>query len=129
MFFLFFGQGPVSEKEYQSLKVTRETLSSQIDSLVEKLRSTENRWEFLKAVYNPNINIIEVNNKSQGHRYMGKFSIPDMTGKPKRISISIAKADEFTGKDDPRSYKVGEREGSAEAKKTLPITFFMIFSF
>ena len=123
MFFLFFGQGPVSKEEYHSLKVTRETLSSQIDSLVDKLRSTESRWEFLEAVYNPRINIIEVNNKSQGHRYMGKFSIPDMTGKPKRITISIAKADEFTGKDDPSLIKLANEKALLKLKKHYPTLF------
>jgi len=123
MFFLFFGQGPVSKEEYHSLKVTRETLSSQIDSLVDKLRSTESRWEFLEAIYNPRINIIEVNNKSQGHRYMGKFSIPDMTGKPKRITISIAKAEEFNGKDDQGLIELAREKALAKLKKHYPALF------
>ena len=123
MFFLFFGQGPVSEEEYHSLKAQRETLSSQIDALVEKLRSTENRWEFLEAVYNPKINIIEVNNQSQGHRYMGKFSVPDMTGKPKRITISIAKADAFTGKNDPGLIKLAREKALLKLKKDYSSLF------
>ena len=120
---MFFGQGPVSKEEYHSLKVTRETLSSQIDSLVDKLRSTENRWEFLEAVYNPRINIIEVNNQSQGHRYMGKFSVPDMTGKPKRITISIAKADAFIGKNDPGLIKLAREKALLKLKKDYSSLF------
>jgi len=91
--------------------------------LVDKLRSTESRWEFLEAIYNPRINIIEVNNKSQGHRYMGKFSIPDMTGKPKRITISIAKAEEFNGKDDQGLMELAREKALAKLKKHYPALF------
>jgi hypothetical protein len=60
MYFMFFGQGPVSENEFITLKAKREEIQSQVEALLNNLRSTEQRFEFLSAIYHPRINIIEV---------------------------------------------------------------------
>jgi len=54
---------------------------------------------------------------------MGKFSIPDMTGKPKRITISIAKAEEFNGKDDQGLMELAREKALAKLKKHYPSLF------
>ncbi len=116
MFFFLLNQGPVSKDEYIALKAKREELRAQIESLMTSLRLTESRFELLEAIYNPNINIVEVNNKSMGHRYIGRFSIPDIEGKRQRFTVSVAHADDFPDKNDPKLLELA-KEKSLELLK------------
>lgn len=123
MYFMFFGQGPVSENEFITLKAKREEIQSQVEALLNNLRSTEQRFEFLSAIYQPRINIIEVNNKSMGNRYIGRFSIPGMDGKPERFTVSLAKADEYEDKKDPQLAKLAKTKALELLQRKHPELF------
>ena len=123
MYFMFFGQGPVSENEFITLKAKREEIQSQVEALLKNLHDTEQRFAFLSAIYEPRINIIEVNNKSMGHRYIGRFSVPNYTGKQERHTVSLAKADEYEGKKDPRLVQLAKTKALELLKRKHPDLF------
>ena len=106
----FLNQAPVSETEFIALDAKREELRNQVVLLLEALKRTEDRFNLLKAIYEPRINVIEVNNKSMGHRYIGRFSIPTEFGAPKRFTISLSKAQDFPDKDHPELLKMAKRK-------------------
>jgi hypothetical protein len=110
MFFFFLNQGPVSKDEYIALKAKREELRGQIESMMASLRFSETRFELLEAIYDPRINIVEVHNKSMGHRYIGRFSIPDIEGKRHRFTVSIANADDFPDKNDSKLLELAKEK-------------------
>jgi len=121
--FLFLAPQPVSKDEYIALKAKREGLAQQIDMLVASLNETNFRFNLLDSIYNPQINLVEVNNKSMGHRYIGRFSIPDITGKPSRLTISIARAEEFESKDDPALKELAKKKALELLKRKFPGLF------
>ena len=123
MYFMFFGQGPVSENEFITLKAKREEIQSQVEALLNNLRSTEQRFEFLSSIYEPRINIIEVNNKSMGHRYIGRFSVPSLNGKPERYTVSLTKAETFTDKRDPQLAQLAKIKALELLKRKHPDLF------
>ena len=123
MFFFLFGQGSASENEFISLKAKREEIQSQVEALLNNLRNTEQRFEFLSAIYQPRINIIEVNNKSMGNRYIGRFSIPGIDGKPKRFTVSLAKANEYEDKKDPQLAKLAKTKALELLQRKHPELF------
>lgn len=117
MFLFLLNQGPVSKDEYIALRAKREELRSQIESLMNSLLLTESRFDLLDAIYNPKINIVEVNNKSMGHRYIGRFSIPDIEGKRQRFTVSIANADDFADKNDPKLMEIAKEKAIEMLKR------------
>ena len=123
MFFFLLNQGPVSKDEYIALKAKREELSSQIESLLTSLKSSESRFDLLDAIYNPKINIVEVNNKSMGHRYIGRFRIPDIEGKRQRFTVSVANADDFSNKNDPRLLELAKEKAIEMLKRKYSYLF------
>lgn len=123
MFFFLLNQGPVSKDEYIALKAKREELRTQIESLMTSLRLSDSRFELLDSIYNPNINIIEVNNKSMGHKYIGRFSIPDIEGKRQRMTVSVANVETFPDKDDPRLLSLATEKALKMLKRKFPDIF------
>ena len=110
MYFMFFGQGPVSEEEFIALRAKREEQQAQLEALQKGLEITEERFRFLSAIYAPKINVIEVNNQSMGHRYIGRFSVPGKEGKPERYTVSLSRAEEYPSKDDPQLAELARRK-------------------
>ena len=123
MFFFFFGPEPASEHEYVSLKAKREEIQSQIEILMTSLKSSDDRFRLLSSIYDPKINIIEANNKSMGHRYIGRFTVVDMFQRPHRYTISICKASEFEDKSDERLMKLAKQKALELLKKKHPELF------
>ena len=123
MYFFFFGQGPISEDEFNRLKDERMKLQREVEALLTSLQMTEARFKFLSSVYEPRINLIEVNNKSMGHRYIGKFSVPHFDGRTTRYTISIGRVEEFKGKTDERLMEVAKEKVIEHLKKKHPDIF------
>ncbi len=123
MIFFLLNQGPISKDEYIALKAKREELRNQIESLITSLRLTESRFELLDAIYNPKINIVEVNNKSMGHRYIGRFSISDIEGKRQRFTVSVANADDYPDKDDPKLLELAKEKALDMLKRKFSDLF------
>ena len=123
MFFFLLNQGPVSKDEYIALKAKREELRTQIESLMTSLRLSDSRFELLESIFNPKINIIEVNNKSMGHKYIGRFSIPDIEGKRQRMTVSVANVETFPDKNDPRLLSLAKEKALKMLRRKFPDTF------
>ena len=123
MFFFLLNQGPVSKDEYIALKAKREELRTQIESLMTSLRLSDSRFELLESIFNPKINIIEVNNRSMGHKYIGRFSIPDIGGKRQRMTVSVANVEAFPDKDDPRLLSLAKEKALKMLKRKFPDIF------
>lgn len=121
---LMFGIDKVREEEYIILKAQREEIKRQIDNLTAKLWETDMRFSFLEALFDPKINIIEVNNESMGHRYIGRMRVKDgLTGKLHILTVSIANAAKYSGKNDPELVKIAKEKAVELLKKKFPDVF------
>ena|SRR6056300_417889 len=122
--FFFFGQNKVSEEEYISLKAQREEIKSQIDMLTTKLWDTESRFELLESIFDPKIRIMEVNNQSMGHRYIGRLRLNKyVKEKPIWMTVSLPNASEYKGKDDPELMKFAKEKAREKIKRLYPELF------
>lgn len=109
---LFLGDLIISKEEYISLKAERDELKRQIRHLEGSLKSTESRFRFLSAIYDPTIHITEVNNKSMGHRYIGRFTVPGLNPSEKsvRLTVSIGKVSDFMSIEDPKLIQLARQK-------------------
>ena len=121
--YYYYGKAPVSSKEYGTVKKEYEKLLVEMAKLSGKLSETESRFKLLDSIYNPKITIIEVNNKSMGNRYTGKFRIISEFGEKKEFVISIGRVENFTGKNDPKLLELAKQKGLIKIKKDLPYIF------
>lgn len=121
--YYYYGNSPVSEKEYLSTKMERDKILLDITELKSKLALIESRFELLDSIYNPKVTIIEVNNKSMGHRYTGKFRIVSEYGEKKEITISIGKVEDFEGNDDPKLLEIAKQKALKRIRKKFPYIF------
>lgn len=110
--------------EFVELKARREALQEQVNALLTQLQNSDYRFEFLKALFEPHINIIEVNNESMGHRYIGRFSVPYMNGKPQRFTVSISPIEGFESKNDPKLKELARKKALELLKRKHPELFF-----
>ena len=123
MYFFFLNAFPLSHSEYLTLKARRDEITTQISALRTSLHATDERFKTLEAIYNPHINVVEVNNKTMGHRYIGRYIIENIEGERHRFTISIGKVEDFKGKDDPRIMEVAREKVIEQLKKRYPHAF------
>jgi len=121
--YYYYGTSPVSKKEYEKISKEHEKLLTDITKLKEKLYKTEPRFKLLDSIYNPKITIIEVNNKSMGNRYTGKFRVISEFGEKKELTISIGKVLDFKGKDDPKLMELAKQKSLEKIKKKFSYIF------
>ena len=78
--------------------------------------------------YAPKINVIEVNNQSMGHRYIGRFSVPGKEGKPERYTVSLSRAEEYPSKDDPQLAELARKKALEFLMRKHPDLFLELGS-
>ena len=123
LYYYYYGNSPVSKKEYEASKKEYEKLLIEITKLKAEISEKEPRFKLLDSVFNPKITIIEVNNKSMGHRYTGKFRMISEFGEKKEFVISMGKVENFNGKDDPKLLELAKQRALEKIKKKLPHIF------
>jgi hypothetical protein len=123
MYFLFLSASPLSREEYLTLKAKRDEITTQISALRNALHATDDRFRTLEEIYNPHINIVEVNNKTMGHRFIGRYVIENLVGERNRFTVSIGKVEDFKGKDDPRIMEIAREKVVEQLQKKYPHAF------
>jgi len=119
----FFGFIDISEIRYRNLKKEREDIQLKINNLINELSASNREFTILKAIYEPDIKIIEVNNKTMGHRYIGRVNMPAEYEFKGPITISIGKVIDFKSKDDPRIYELAREKLITRMKKEFPLFY------
>lgn len=121
--YYYYGNSTVSEKEYENTNKEHKRLLKEITQLKEKISKIEPRFKLLDSIYNPKITIIEVNNKSMGHRYTGKFRIISEFAEKKELVISMGKVENFKGKDDPKLLELAKQKALEKIKQKFSYIF------
>lgn len=103
------GSGEMYSKGYyEKLKQRKQEIEKELTQLNNELFHLNSLFKVLDGVYDPHITIVEVDNKSMGHRYIGKFRCYlETPAKACTINLGMVKVLEqqftnFQGKADPR---------------------------
>ena len=123
MNYFFFGADKVNLDEYEKINKERGYILYQLNNLNKKLLELESRFKLLDSIFNPKMNIIEANNKSMGHRYIGKFRVESQIGKKKEFVISIGRVENYQGKKDPLLLEHAKIKALEQLKKKHPEIF------
>lgn len=113
---------PLNSKVYTLLKWDKFNLEREKLRIEIEIKELEEKLKIAKGAFEPHITITEVNNRSMGHRYIGKFRVY-FESKPRLMTISIGKFSDFEGIDDPQLLEAAKEKAKAVVRDKFPDWF------